>query len=277
MKPPKILCHPDSEKSCGACCGMYNRRDNSHAATLERLSRRTRAFFDEARVDDEQSLRAFRAKWEETRAEEKLLSGLPNCPFLGLLGLQERPDDPPESFKVGCLVHPLQNDGLDGRDCGVYDRETCDDYLCATHNLLGAREKLLVLQAVSDSYLYGLVITDVRFVWELFALAADENGMDPPARCLQRPEAIEAAADYFELKRDWPYADDDGIFGQVQPGEGLETSRRKGPSAELGVEPDRYEAVLTCLGTSVDSQEALLEARSLVRARVEAFARAVDL
>ncbi len=256
---------------------MYNRVDNSHAVTLRRLRRRTEAFFEEAEVGDAESLRAFRARWEETRAEHKLLSGLPNCPFLGLLGLQERPEEPSESFKVGCLVHPLQNDGVDERDCGVYDRETCDEYLCATHNLLGAREKLLVLQAVSDSYLYGLVITDVRFVWELLALAADENGMDPPARCLQRAEAIEAAAKYFELKRDWPFATDDGIFGQVQPGDGLETSRRKGPSEELGVEPDRYEGVLTCLGTSVDSVRRLEEARSIVRRRVEAFAHAVDL
>lgn len=274
---PDILCHPDPHKSCGACCGMYNRTENTCATTMERLRERTAAFFEEAEVADAESLRAFRARWEQTRADKKLLSGLPNCPFLGLLGLDERPNAPVDSFKVGCLVHPLQNDGLDGRDCGVYDRETCDEYLCAAHNLLGAREKLLVLQAVSDSYLYGLVITDVRFVWELFALATDQNGMEPPARCLQRPEAIEAATAYFELKRDWPYSDDDGIFGQVQPGAGLETKRREGPSAELGVDPDRFEGVLTCLGTRVDSTQRLLEAREIVRQRVEAFALAVDL
>jgi hypothetical protein len=279
-----ILCHPDETKSCGACCGMYNRADSSESATLERLRRRTSAFFDEASVDDPESLRAFRQRWEETSADEKLLSDLPNCPFLGLLGLDEQ--DPSvgasaeadaRSLKVGCLVHPLQNDGLDGRDCGVYDRQTCDEYLCAAHDLLGSREKLLVIQSVGDSYLYGLVITDVRFVRELFKLAADENGMEPKASCLQRAEAIEAAAAYFELKRDWAFAAEDGVFGQVRPGQGLETSRRAGPSAALDVEPDRLEGVLTCLATEVSSLAELERARAQVADRVDAFAEAVRL
>lgn len=278
MSVPDILCHPDADKSCGACCGMYNRATkSSHGDTVARLARRTRAFFDEADVRDPESLRAFRARWEETRASEKLLEDLPNCPFLGLLGLDAEPDVDATTLKVGCLVHPLQNDGLDGRDCGVYDRQICDDYLCAAHSLLGSREKLLVIQAIPDSYLYGLVITDVPFVLELLALAAEQNGMDPPARCLHRPEAIEAAAEYFELKRDWPYSAEDGIFGPVQPGHGLTTKQRQGPSVRLGVEADRHEGVLISLGTAVETVDQLQEARAIVADKVDAFARAVAL
>jgi hypothetical protein len=262
---------------------MYNRADSSEAATLERLRRRTRAFFEQASVDDAQSLQSFRQRFEETRTSEKLLSGLPNCPFLGLLGLGERPEADPSTLKVGCLVHPLQNDGVDGRDCGVYDRQTCDEYLCAAHDLLGRLEKRLVVQAVDDSYLYGLVITDVRFVRELFKLAADQNGMESPERCLQRDEAVEAAASYFELKRDWPFAAEDGVFGQRRPDQrqpnhtGLETTRREGPSSVLDVDPDRLEGVLTCLGTQVSCVDDLEEARALVAERVDAFAQAVVL
>ncbi len=277
MSVPDILCHPDADKSCGACCGMYNHVDSASAPVWARLERRTRAFYAQADVADAASLQAFRARWEETRASHKLLSGLPNCPFLGVLGLDDGAGVAVSKRKVGCLVHPLQNDGVDGRDCGVYDRHTCEDYLCAAHDLLRDREKLLVLQAVRDSYLYGLVITDVRFVRELLALAADHNGMEPPTRCLQRASAIEAASAYFELKRDWPYAASDGVFGQMQAGEGLETTRREGPSARLGVPPDRVEAVLTCLGTVVDSVEALEQARQAAHQRVDAFARAVAL
>ena len=174
-------------------------------------------------------------------------------------------------------MHPLQNDGVDGRDCGVYDREICEGYLCAAHDVMREDEKWLVLQAVQDAYLYGLVITDTRFVRELFEHAAQINGMMPTARVLAREDAIEAAAAYFELKRDWPYRGDDGIFGQVVPGEGLDTPRRKGASEQVGAEPGPYDAVLRCLGTEVSSLEQLEDASSVVMQRIEGFAAAVEL
>ncbi len=235
------------------------------------------AFYREADVGSEDSLSGFRRRWEQTRAEQKLLSDLPNCPFLGLLGYESPADKKPRSHKIGCLVHPLQNDGVDGRDCGVYDRQTCEEYLCAAHDLLGGREKLLVVQAIGDSYLYGLVITDVRFVRQLFERAADINGMDPPTRCVQRAEAVETAGAYFELKRDWPFRAEDGVFGQMRPGQGLDCSRRQGPAVGLGLDPGAFDAVLTCLGTEVSSADELHQARALVRERIEAFARAVSL
>jgi hypothetical protein len=256
---------------------MYNRTDSSEEATYERLTRRTLAFHRQAEVSDADSLASFRERFEETRSDQKLLDGLPNCPFLGLLGYDERSDRPARAHRVGCLVHPKQNDGVDGRDCGVYDRHICGEYLCAAHDLLDSREKLLVVQSVQDSYLYGLVVTDVRFVRQLLECAAEINGMSPPARCLQRSEALEAAASYFELKRGWPYAAKDGIFGQIQPGVGLDCSRRLGPSAQLGVEAGPFEAILTCLATEVASPARLREARTMVAERVERFARAVQL
>lgn len=255
---------------------MYNRVDSDESSTLERLADRTRAYRDEANVEDEESLKAFRARWETTASDVKLLDGLPNCPFLGLLGFGSGAERAPSGHKVGCLVHPLQNDGVDGRDCGVYDRQICEDYLCAAHDILKDYEKWLVIQATTDSYLYGLVITDVKFVRQLFERVAQINGKYPSAADVQRPGVANAAADYFELKRDWPYAGEDGVFGQMVPGKGLETSRRAGPSEALDIEPDAFEAILTCLGTTVDSRQSLQEARARVRSRVEAVAGAMD-
>lgn len=265
---PRVLCQPSGNRSCGACCGMYNHREASFDATWQRLSDRTAAYRREADIDDAASLRRFRQRWEP-RPEDKLLDGLPSCPFLGIL------DDPiPEGRlgRVGCLVHPKQNDGVDGRDCGVYDRHICEDYLCAAHDLLTANERALVLRAVDDSYLYGLVITNVRLVRELLEQAARIVGAYPDARALGRPGVVEAAAAFFALMADWPYRAADGIFGQIVAGRGLETSRRQGAAASLGVEPDRWEAILACLGTEVRTLEELECARALVRERVEAFA-----
>ncbi|MGM0557161.1 MAG: hypothetical protein ACQEVA_12335 [Myxococcota bacterium] len=273
---PEVLCHPDAEKSCGACCGMYNRVDSDESSTLHRLAERTRAYVDEADIEDEDSLSSFRARWETTDADQKLLEGLPNCPFLGLLGLDDDRAQELSEYKVGCLVHPLQNDGIDGRDCGVYDRQICEEYLCAAHDILKDYEKWLVIQSTSDSYLYGLVITDVKFVRQLFERVAEINGKYPGGSDVQRAGVASAAADYFELKRDWPYAGEDGVFGQMVPGEGLETSRRAGPSEALGAQPDAFEAILTCLGTQLETRAELRDARRLVRDRVEAVARAIE-
>jgi hypothetical protein len=255
---------------------MYNRVDSDESSTLDRLAGRTRAFFDEADIEDEDSLSSFRARWETTDPEKKLLEGLPNCPFLGLLGFGSHGGGDPSDYKVGCLVHPLQNDGVDGRDCGVYDRQICEEYLCAAHDILKDYEKWLVIQATSDSYLYGLVITDVKFVRQLFERVAQINGKYPGPTDVQQAGVAQAAAEYFELKRNWPYASEDGVFGQMVPGEGLDTSRRQGPSAALEVEPDAFEAILTCLGTRLESEEQLEHARRLVRERVQAVARAVE-
>ncbi len=267
---PQILCQPGGRISCGACCGVYNDPNAGDAEFLRgMLVERTRAYRETCEITDPDTLKAFRRAWEPT-GDDKLLSELPSCPFLGLI------DDEPDG-RVGCLVHPLQNDGVDGRDCGVYDRFICEEYLCAAHTVMKTDEKWLVIQAVEDAYLYGLVITDVRFVRQLFERTAAINGMMPPTRALVREDAIEAAAAYFELKRTWRWRDEDGVFGQVVPGEGLETSRRPDPAESLNAAPGPYDAILRCLGTRVDDLDALDAARTAVQARVAAFAASVDI
>lgn len=265
---PRILCQPGGGKSCGACCGMYNHREADERELRARLEARTRAFRERCDVREPETLRAFRAEWEDA-PEDKLLGELPSCPFLGML-------DDGETDRVGCMVHPLQNGGVDGRDCGVYDRHTCEDYLCAAHSVMTREERWLVLAATRDSYVYGLVVTDVRYVRELFALAARRNGAMPTGKALGREGVLEAARAYFELKRDWPWRAPDGVFGQVVPGEGLETPRRPGPSEQVSVEEDEYESALRCLGTQVEDVAGLEAARARVAARVEAFAKAVS-
>ncbi len=271
---PRVLCQPDATKSCGACCGMYNHTDAGYAATFARLNDRTNAYNLTASIDDPESLRAFRVAWEPVGSGAKLLSGLPSCPFLGFV----EPVDESSSRmpRVGCLVHPLQNDGVDGRDCGVYDRKTCEDYLCAAHDLLSIDERRLVLESVHDSYLYGIVITNMRLIKELLKQAANINASSPSGAELRKPAVVEAASQFFELMRDWPFAARDGVFGPIEAGDDLETSQRKASAEMLGVSASPFDGILTCLGTSVNSVDALDEAREIVRQRVVAFASALS-
>ncbi len=271
---PRVLCHPDATKSCGACCGMYNHTQAGYAETFARLKGRTQAYQATANINDSASLRAFREAWEPVGPEVKLLSGLPSCPFLGFV----EPVDSASSRmpRVGCLVHPLQNDGVDGRDCGVYDRVICEDYLCAAHDLLSVDERRLVLESVHDSYLYGIIITNMRLVKELLKQAANITASFPTGAELRKPAVVAAANEFCELMRDWPYAARDGVFGPIVAGQDLETSQRKAPSDELGVSASPLDGILTCLGTSVGSVEELEAARKLVLERVMKFAQALS-
>lgn len=272
--PPRTFCQPDATKSCGACCGLYNHTSTSYEYTLAKLTSRTLAYRASCGIHDTASLVQFRAKWEDP-AQEKLLDGLPSCPFLGLLDLHN-PDSPPTSSRVGCLVHPLQNNGIDGRDCGVYDRFICEDYLCASHDLMRPEEVRLVLNATHDSYLYGLIITDVRLVRSCIEAAAQLLGAYPQPHLLARPAVIAAAADLFELRRAWPWAAPDAAFGQVIPLTGLNTRRRPRPATTLGVESDPLtDTILTCLGTHVEDLASLLAARATIRAALEPLADAL--
>lgn len=241
---------------------MYNHRNMGVAETSAQLATRTAAFRRDADVHDPGSLTRFRAAWEVTA--DKHVGGLPNCPFLGWL----------DDRRVGCLVHPLQNGGVDGRDCGVYDRTTCEDYLCAAHAVLRPLEKWLVIAACSDSYTYGLVVTDPLFVRQLFEQTAAQNHVMPTAADVMA--VPHAARRYMALKRDFAYRAPDGVLGQVHGGADLDTPRRVGPAEALGAPVDRYETILRCLGTTVADVAELEHARGIVRAAVTEFADAVS-
>ena len=253
---------------------MYNAHASQEQPLHALLLERTRAFARDASIHEPSSLLAFKRRWEPSPAD-KLLDGLPSCPFVGLLDWAfDHPDL--AQGRVGCLVHPTRHGGVDGRDCGVYDRHICEDYLCAAHSLLKEEERLLILDAVQDSYLYGLVITDVRFVRTLLELAADQLGAWPSPRRLAHPQVVRAAADYFELKRRWPYRASDGILGAVIPLSGLQTRRRPTPAQDLDAAPHPVDAALACLGTHVEDEAQLHHARQLVMTRVARFAQALE-
>src|SRR5512138_1236835 len=94
--------------SCGACCGLYNRRDHGRAALRAELARRTRALRDLPRTPE-----AFRAAAAALArgAPAPLFPSVRVCPLLGWLDPDER--------RVGCLAHPKATGGPDLRDCGA--------------------------------------------------------------------------------------------------------------------------------------------------------------
>lgn len=262
------LCQPDGRKACGACCGMYNVAGADRERIVALLRARTDRFRDVCDVRDQASLAAYKTERLALEAPEKLLPLLRNCPFLGVL------DD--ATGRVGCMVHPKVNDGIDGRDCGVYDRETCETYLCAAYTLLSLEERRLVIAACGDdSFLYGLVLNDVRFLRALFEGAAEITGMWPRGERLFVPEVLTTVRRYLELKGDWPWGDPEaGIIGAWLPEGEHDVVRREIDYAALGCERSRFDVVLRALGSHFDDVDDLREAEAVVYGCIHDFAMA---
>jgi len=188
------LCQPDSGKSCGACCGLYNYADSTKDALTERLRNRTRIFRET--VTGAADLKIFSDRIRKVESGEKLYEVIYCCEYLGFLDDEEK--------KVGCLLHPLQNNGMDMRDVSFYGKELCDGHFCPSYHFISREEKRSIIRIIDDWYLYGLCITDIDLVKEYFRFISEGIGGVP------RPEQFEGrlkgiALAFFSLKISWPF------------------------------------------------------------------------
>ena len=261
------LCQPDADKSCGACCGLYNYRGSSRSGLELRLARRTKAFRQIERPTPE-ALEAY-SHWVRTaEPRQKLLETIYNCEFLGFLDSGGR--------RVGCLLHPCQNDGRDLRECSFYGAELCGGHLCLSYQKLTLEEKWAVILSLDDWHLYGICITDIDLCKSFFAHAADRLGGQPTLPVLSRRAARRAAGDFFALKVAWPYrTDDDGRFGKYCLAED-EYRETRIPYESLGCDRSRYDAIFLSLASDFSSVEELLEAERLIDRKIAAFVRACE-
>ena len=120
------LCQPDTCKSCGACCGLYNYADSSREALTTKLRNRTRLFHETVRSPDD--LKRFSDTVTGRESSERLYEVIYCCEYLGFLDDDER--------RVGCLLHPLQNGGVDMRDVSFYGVELCNGHFCPSYHFI---------------------------------------------------------------------------------------------------------------------------------------------
>lgn len=190
-----VLCQPDAQKSCGACCGLYNYVDSSREALTRRLSTRTKRYRELVRGPEDLGRYA-----EATFAAEdfrKRYEVIYCCEYLGFLDHDEK--------KVGCLVHPMQNDGIDMRTVSFYGQEVCAGHICPSHHFIPRNQQLILLKIMDDWYLYGLCLTDIDLVVTYFRLIADRIGEELKPDVFDRPELKRKALEYFQWKLTWPF------------------------------------------------------------------------
>ncbi len=244
--------------SCGACCGLYNRRDHGRAAIRAELARRTRALRDLPRTPE-----AFRAAAATLAqgAPEPLFPSVRVCPFLGWLDADER--------RVGCLAHPKATGGPDLRDCGVYDARICETFYCPSFAFLSEEEAALAELATGDFHLYGLVVTDVPFLRACLAAVAAGAGAKVERRHLGAPRFRSALRRLLALKEELAPGSE-GLFGAFAPApDGGEVPRRIDYDA-IGRTASAYDAILVCAGADPRSGNDLDRLEAEVRRRLDA-------
>jgi len=192
------LCQPDKNKSCAACCGIYNYVDNTRTSLTSRFDYRTR-LFSQVRTK-ELSIDAYRDIIRHREDSKRIYKTIYTCEFVGFLNK--------EKTRVGCMLHPMSNNGHDMRDISFYGRDICDGHFCPSYQKLTVNEASIVLACLDDWYLYGSVITDIDFVKTFFALVNNTLGEEiSPGVVKSNIKLREILREYFSLKEKWPYRD----------------------------------------------------------------------
>jgi hypothetical protein len=250
--------------SCGACCGLYNRRDHSRAALSAALRRRTEALSGTART-----LEAFRAAAARLAAAEPppLFGPVRVCPLLGFLD--------GGGTRLGCLAHPAATGGPDLRDAGVYDATTCESFMCPSHAWLTEEEAELATLACGDAHLYGLVVTDVPFLRAALGAVAEDVAARVELRHLSRPPFREALRSLLALKEELAPGSD-GLYGAFCPGPSGEDLPREIDYRALRRERSPWDAILACAGADPRSGNDLDALEAEVRRRLDACRRAFE-
>jgi hypothetical protein len=209
--------------SCGACCGIYNRRDCGRAAVRAELTRHTRVL---ARAERTPAGFSEAARRLQADAPEPVFPSIRVCQLVGFLDAAET--------RVGCLAHPKATGGPDLRACGVYDVETCESFLCPSHAAITEREAAIV-EAVADFHLFGLVATDAPFARAALEALARATGRAIEPEELGAPTVAAALRRLFALKEELEPGSD-GLFGAFRhdTAAGLTDAQRGSGEAILG-------------------------------------------
>ncbi|HOW56715.1 MAG TPA: hypothetical protein PKZ12_01835 [Smithellaceae bacterium] len=190
-----ILCQPDDNKSCGACCGLYNYADSSRLSLEKRLRLRTTLYHKIVKSPQyvETYAQAILANEDSAKRCELIYC----CEYLGFLDKEEK--------RVGCLLHPQQNGGVDLRACSFYGEELCAGHTCPSHQFLTPLQTESLVIIIDDWYLYGLCLTDIDLVKSYFKLLSDRLGEELQPKIFDNSLLRQIALDFFQWKVLWPF------------------------------------------------------------------------
>lgn len=196
------FCQVSETVSCGACCGLYNLPDLSREKLEILLSKRTEAFASVPRTEDE--IYEFQRKNKGPHRLSRPFSQFHHCPFLGLIGGKKS--------RVGCLLHPAAtgNNGVDYRSLSWYGEQACRTYFCPSTQQLPTVYQSILIQAIDDWYVFGLIVTEHALLTAYFKEVESRLGRQvTESDYTQNIGARDALREFAELKSKWLYRRDD--------------------------------------------------------------------
>jgi len=258
------LCQPDSCKSCGACCGLYNYADSSRNSLVLKLRRRTKLFHETVLKYDD--LNAFSCAIKASESQEKLYEVIYCCEYLGFLDEKES--------RVGCLLHPFQNNGKDLRNVSFYGQELCDGHFCPSYHHLTWEEKQAVINVIDDWYLYGLCITDIDFIKGYFRFITNGLCAVPDPERLINEKLRNIMLEFFELKISWPFRSPEANrFGKYYF-DGSQYMISHIDYQSLGCERSKFDKIFLSLASRFETRQNLRNAEDMIQSNIAKFIEA---
>jgi len=240
---------------------LYNYAVNDRVSLTGRLRRRT-ALFRET-VKKAEDLPRFSGLIQSTEDQTRIYEVIYCCEYLGFLDETET--------RVGCLLHPMQNEGVDMRDVSFYGRELCDGHFCPSYHYISSEEKLAVIHSIDDWYLFGLCITDIDLVKEYFRLISEGVFRMPPSRIFREEPFKSIALRFFKLKTDWPFRSPaDNRFGKYA----FDGRHYMIPFIDyeaLGCARSQFDKIFLSLSSEFRDAASLGRAEELVRSHLDEF------
>lgn len=256
-----ILCQPDDSKSCGACCGLYNYVDSSRASLTQRLRSRTKRFRQlvKSKGDIKYYAKEMFAGEDFTPRYEVIYC----CEFLGFLDEAGK--------KVGCLLHPAQNSGLDLRAGSFYGQEICAGHICPSHHFISVNQVQILIKIIDDWYLYGLCLTDIDLVTNYFRLLADRIGEELKPDFFDNLLLKDIVCEFFEWKINWPFRSEEiNRLGKYYF-DGSQYMIGYINYEKLGISISLLDKIFMSFSSTFHNAEEVAKAESLVWANVQSF------
>jgi len=260
-----MLCQPDSYKSCGACCGLYNWKDHTRAALEAILSLQTNLFFAHS---SPATVRNLRQERNRLIANTPLFETIYNCEYLGFLDGTRR--------RVGCLLHPAVTGNHSLRNLCFYGSKICNEHFCPSFGCLTTAEQQAVVLSVDDWYLYGLVITDIDLVKYFFKHIEERLGESIRPSRLLSPAAITALSNFFRLKTCWKFKAHDNRLGKYFFSETEYHIARIDYQNRWGIPASRFDKILVSLESDFSNERELHEAERIIDDYVQGFVNAYE-
>lgn len=254
------LCQPDVCKSCGACCGLYNYADSTRESLAMKLRNRTELFRET--VGSPADLKVFSETVTRREPGERLYEVIYCCEYLGFLDDDER--------RVGCLLHPFQNNGVDMRDVSFYGVELCNGHFCPSYHFISRAEQQAMIRIIDDWYLYGLCITDIDLVKEYFRFISEGiYDVVHPDRLQGRLKDIALA--FFSLKTSWPFrSPDTNRFGKYYF-DGSQYMISHIDYDTLGCERSRFDKIFLSLTSRFRNVKELRRGEEIIQQKIDEF------